>query len=172
MTKIEHKNISFWGIVCGSIISGIFSIVASYILIIPKLPSKEIIKSINVSADVYPFTSTNIELKKDDEIWFFVEEDDAHWDCTGSNLVGPNGYFDDKRAGFQNPSANFCELVGYIRDDGNRIRIGSFDSMIVTEPGLLYLGANDDPSVDSSNFYPFYLDNTGQITVKILIKRK
>ena len=170
------KNIivkyTFWGTVIAAIIGGIGAVVSSYISILTRLPAKEYIYRTKVFADKFPFASTDITVEEGDEIWIIVEGDDASWDCTGSKHTSPDGYFDDKRNGFYNPSANFCELVGNIQENSVSLRIGTFENFIAQTSGLLYLGANDDPTEDNNKIHSYYLDNKGQLSIKIIVKKK
>ena len=60
------------------------------------------------------------------------------------------------------PSANLCELVGYVRE-GVPFRVGAYERFLATDSDTLYLGANDVSSA--------YQDNTGALAVQIILRR-
>lgn len=112
-----------------------------------------------VSASMYPFANTNVSIEKGHVVQVIVQGDDANWNC-GKGATSAEGIFGDKWDGHVDPSANQCELIGYIRE-GVILRIGAYEQFEATESGSLHLGANDDPDQ--------FDDNSGTLVVKIIV---
>jgi len=163
--ELQRKlaKLALLGAIIAALVGALGSVAAAFVTIIPRLPSREYIYSAQVSAAAYPFANTNVTLEKDDDVQIIVQGADAYWNC-GRGNTSPEGIFDDKWEKMVVPSANQCELVGYIRE-GVPFRVGAYEQFKSTESGSLYLGANDSPAGD------FFKDNTGTLVVKIIVRR-
>jgi hypothetical protein len=157
----ELAKWAFWGTIIAALIGATSAIAAAWITIIPQLPTPEQIYHTDVSASIYPFADTNVSIEKGDVVQVIVEGDDAHWNC-GTGDTSAEGFFDQRWRGHVVPSANLCELVGYVRE-GVFLRIGAYEQFEATESGSLHLGANDDPNQIG--------DNSGTLQVKIIVTR-
>lgn len=156
--------LTFLGVIVAALVGAIGSIVAAYVTIIPRLPLQENIYFATLSAAAYPLANTNVTLEKGDDVQIIVPGADAYWNC-GKGNTSPEGIFGDKTQQTIVPSANHCELVGYIRE-GVPFRVGAYEEFKATEPGFLYLGANDEPAAD------YFKDNTGTLAVKIIVRKE
>jgi hypothetical protein len=157
----ELAKWAFGGTIIAAIIGAASAIAAAWITIIPQLPTPEQIYRTQVSASTHPFADTNVSIEKGDVVQVIVQGDDANWNC-GKGATSPEGFFGDKWVGHIVPSANQCELVGYIRE-GVFLRIGAYEQFEALESGSLHLGANDDPNQIG--------DNSGTLIVKIIVRR-
>jgi hypothetical protein len=157
----ELAKWAFWGTIIAALIGATSAIVAAWITIIPQLPTPEQIYRTQVSASTYPFADTDVSLEKGDVVQVIVQGDDANWNC-GKGATSAEGFFGDRWDGHIVPSANQCELVGYVRE-GVFLRIGAYEQFEAAESGSLYLGANDDPNQIG--------DNSGTLVVKIIVTR-
>ena len=160
----ELAKWAFWGAIIAALIGAAASIIVALITIIPRLPPQEYIYSALVSASTYPFANTNVTIEKGDDVQIIVRGVDANWNC-GKGSTSAEGLFSDKWSETVVPSANQCELVGYIQP-GVPFRIGAYERFQAAESGPLYLGANDAPVSD------FYKDNTGTLVVKIIVRKE
>jgi len=136
--------LTFLGVIVAALVGALGSIAAAYITIIPRLPLQENIYFAHLSATAHPFANTNVTLEKDDDVQIIVQGDDAYWNC-GKGDTSPEGILGDKTQNTVVPSANHCELVGYI-GEGVPFRVGAYEEFKATESGSLYLGANDEPT--------------------------
>ncbi|RMH38349.1 MAG: hypothetical protein D6694_12550 [Gammaproteobacteria bacterium] len=161
--RMEITKRRFRDAIIIAIISGVFSSLAAFITILPNLPSQrqDFIYHVAVAADKNPFENTNVTIEKGDLVKIIVLGDDANWNC-GKGPVGPSGYINEKWSSFVMPSANLCELVGYIRE-GIPFRIGAYTEFEAEDSGFLYLGANDAENLIG--------DNSGQLSIRIVIRR-
>lgn len=157
----ELAKWAFWGTIIAALIGAISAIAAAWITIIPQLPTPEQIYTTQVSASAYPFADTNVTIEKGDVVQVVVQGDDAHWNC-GTGDTSAEGLFGQRWDGHIVPSANLCELVGYVRE-GVYFRIGAYEQFEATESGSLHLGANDDPDQIQ--------DNSKSLIVKIIVTR-
>jgi hypothetical protein len=157
----ELARSAFWGTVIAALIGAASAIVAAWITIIPQLPTPEQIYHTEVSAITYPFADTNVSVEKGDVLQIIVQGEDAYWNC-GKGDTSAEGLFGDRWVGTLVPSANQCELVGYVRE-GVYFRIGAYEQFEAAESGSLHLGANDDPNQVG--------DNSGELVVKIIVTR-
>jgi hypothetical protein len=144
---------AFLGAIIAALVGSLGSIAAAYVTIIPRLPPQEYIYTAQVSASTYPFTKTTATLEKGDDVQIIVQGDDAYWNC-GKDDTSPAGILGDKWKQTVVPSANRCELVGYILE-GVYFRVGAYKQFKATESGTLYLGANDSS--------PDFKDNAGTL---------
>ena len=157
----ELAKWAFWGTIIAALIGATSAIAAAWITIIPQLPTPEQIYHDQVFASTYPFADTNVSIQKDDVVQVIVQGDDANWNC-GKGTTSAEGLFGDRWDGHIVPSANQCELVGYIQE-GVFLRIGAYEQFEATESGSLHLGANDDPDQMG--------DNSGTLVVRIIVTR-
>jgi hypothetical protein len=146
----------------GALVGALGSIAAAYVTIIPRLPPQEHIYFATLSAAAHPFASTNVTLEKDDDVQIIVQGADTYWNC-GKGNTSPAGFLGDKWIQYVVPSANHCELVGYIRE-GVPFRVGAYEEFKAAESGFLYLGANDSS--------PDFKDNSGTLIVKIIVRKE
>ncbi len=153
---------AFLGTVIAALIGAVGAIAAAGITILPRLPSPEHIYYTQVSASEYPFANTNVSIEKGDVVQVIVDGVDANWNC-GKGNISAEGFFDDRWQGHIVPSANQCELIGYIRE-GVFLRIGAYEQFEATESGSFYLGANDAPDL--------FGDNSATLAVRIIVTRK
>lgn len=159
----ELAKWAFWGTIIAALIGAASAIAAAGITIIPRLPPKEYIYTAQVPASsVRTFVKTSAILEPGDDVQIIVQGDDAYWNC-GKGDIGPGGILGDRWIKTVAPSANQCELVGYILE-GVPFRVGAYKQFKAAECGSLYLGANDDRDQAS--------DNSGTLIVKIIVTRK
>jgi len=109
----------------------------------------------------YPFDDTKVLIEKGDDVEIIVQGEDPVWDC-GRGPVSPYGYL-EKYPDHISPSANACELIGYIGGLDRYIRVGFYKRFIANETGNLFLGINDAKDK--------FEDNTGKLTVSILVRK-
>ena len=157
----ELAKCAFAGAIIAALIGAIGSVTAGLITIIPRLPPQEYNYFAEVSASTYPFANTHVTIEKGDDVQIIVQGIDPYWDC-GKGPTSAEGMLGDKEVYYAVPSANLCELVGYIRE-GVLFRVGAYERFQATDSGPLYLGANDPP--------PYYEGNTGTLTVQIILRR-
>jgi hypothetical protein len=157
----ELAKWAFAGAIIAALIGAIGSVTAAAVTIIPRLPPQEYNYSIKVSASAYPFANTQVTIEKGDDVQIIVQGVDAFWDC-GKGPTSAEGMFGDRGTYYAVPSANLCELVGYIRE-GVFFRIGAYERFQSTDSGPLYLGVNDPPS--------YYQDNTGTLAIQVIVRR-
>jgi hypothetical protein len=173
--ELQRKlaTLAFLGVIVAALVGALGSIAAAYVTIIPRLPLQEHIYFAHLSAAAYPFANTNVPLEKDDDVQIIVQGADAYWNC-GKGNTSPEGILGDKTEQTIVPSANHCELVGYIRE-GVPFRVGSYEEFKATESGSLYLGANDEPTSDCFKDSPgstCFKDNAGMLAVKIIVRKE
>ena len=157
----ELAKWAFAGAVIAAIIGAIGSIAAALVTIIPRLPPPEYNYFAQVSASTYPFADTHVTIEKGDDVQIIVLGADAHWDCA-RGPTSAEGMFGERSTYYLVPSANLCELVGYIQE-GVFFRLGSYERFQATASGPLYLGANDP--------LDWYQDNSGALAVQIIVRR-
>ena len=117
---------------------------------------------LTVSASVYPFADMNVPIEQGDQVEIIVQGEDPVWDC-GRGPIGPAGYTLEKYNDHPTPSANTCELVGYIGQPDSNFRVGAYTRMIAENTGSLYLGMND-----AEENFP---GNLGSLSVKVVVTR-
>jgi len=154
--------IAFWGTIIAALIGAVASVLVSSLAILPRLPAREYIYYAKIPASEYPITDSHVNVESGDEVEIIVEGLDAYWDC-GKGKAWAEGLVDDKWIGTLMPSANQCELIGYIHE-GVFFRVGAYEQFVADRSGVLHLGAND---LDTA-----YADNSGELNVIIIVKRK
>ncbi len=159
----ELARWAFWGAIIAALVGAVGSVVAALIAIVPRLPPQEYSYSAQVSAAAYPFANTNVTIEKGDDVQIIVQGVDAYWNCAKGD-TSAEGVFGDRWSKNLVPSANSCELVGYIRQ-GVYFRVGAYERFQATDSGPLYLGAND-----STEDPRHYQDNSGTLVVQIIVK--
>ena len=165
-------RLTLLGAIGAAFIGALGSVAAAYVTILPRLPFQEYIYFTQVSAATYPFANTNVTLEKDDAVQIIVQGADAYWNC-GKGNTSPEGIFGDNWEKTVVPSANQCELIGYLRE-GVPFRVGAYEEFRATESGALYLGANDGPISDCLTDFPggtCFEDNSGTLAVKIIVRK-
>jgi len=120
--------------------------------------------SSTVSSVCPEFPSTDVLIEKGDNVELVVQGEDPFWDC-GRGPIGPDGYFNEKYPNHFSPSANACELIGYIGEPNVYFRVGYYKKFIATDTGILHLGINDSKEQCSGN-------PSGTLPVKIFITKK
>ncbi|CAG1013337.1 hypothetical protein ANAEL_04672 [Anaerolineales bacterium] len=153
------RKVNLWVVVLGTVMAGL--IMAA--LLWTTLP-KTTEYSSAVSAECPTFSATDVLLEKGDNVEIIVQGDDPFWDC-GRGRVGPGGYFDEKYPDHFLPSANACELIGYIGEPGVYFRVGYYQRFTAADSGPLYLGINDSKEQCSGN-------PAGSLPVKIFVSKK
>ncbi len=166
--------IAFWGTIIAALIGAAASVLVTWLTILPRLPAQEYVYYAKIPASAYPFINTNVNVERGDEVEIIVEGLDAHWDC-GTGKTSAEGRFRDSWEGHLVPSATQCELIGYIQE-GVFFRIGTYERFMTDKSGFLYMGANDRPDRvfpdDPGKDETFFDDNSGELSVKIVVKRE
>jgi hypothetical protein len=125
----------------------------------------------DVDASRWPFASTRITVEEGDGVQIIVQDEDANWYCSSDSgkpdKTSAEGIYGSKQGRDRHvPSANLCELVGYIQNEAgvSYFRVGSYEQFTARVAGTLYLGANDDRND--------YRDNSGILPLKITVTRR
>jgi hypothetical protein len=152
------RKINVWIIV----VATVTSVVIMAAILWATLP-KTIEYSSTVSSACPDFPSTDILIEKGDNVELVVQGEDPFWDC-GRGPIGPGGYFNEKYPNHFLPSANACELIGYIGEPNVYFRVGYYKQFIATDSGVLHLGINDSKEQCSGN-------PSGTLPIKVFITK-
>ncbi len=153
------RKINLWIIV----VSTVLAVLIMGAILLWKLP-KTTEYSSKVSTQCPTFSPTGVNVEKGDDVEIIVQGADSFWDC-GRGHIGPTGYFGEKYPTHFLPSANACELIGYIGESDVYFRVGYHTQFTAADTGVLYLGIND--AKDQCEGNPI-----GNLPVKIFVTKK
>ncbi|MCB0335387.1 MAG: hypothetical protein KDD62_03755 [Bdellovibrionales bacterium] len=125
--------------------------------------------NVYVDASRYPFDPTGVQVNRGDRVTVTPTDPNSTWNCSNGGEISAAGFTTgESRDLWIDPSANFCELIGRIGEDGAPIRIGSVRDFIAPQSGTLYLGVNDMWPKHCPP-YDCFADNTGRLFVQIKV---